>query len=221
MPQNKAEETAEETITVARGVRDENGGRLAPEELPLRRSLPVPEMHVNTGIHNPHGAPIITGQLGGGIASSEVIIDTSVAEYTAGFLRQCHNCENFDREGWLKVKAAAERSLDRDKMRELNGIRAALMETNNVKLRERHQDDFGDMDVEHGLNSIGKCHALSSMVMPNSNVPDDIFVYPTATCPEGFEGCFVPLKTRQGRKAAASGYDAIMRLAEPSKIRSR
>jgi hypothetical protein len=138
---------------------------------------------------------------------AHVAHQTTAGELAESMVVRCQGCRHFDHDGWLRVKREAEASGEPDRLLELNVIRGMMESSQNIHLRDMHDlAGNGSLDLEHALNSIGVCHALSE------HHRDTIFVHPLSTCPA--DGPFLFQPKRELRKAGEDAYDWILRRAE-------
>lgn len=134
---------------------------------------------------------------------------TTAGELAASMRIRCGGCRHFDPEGWQKVKREAEASFDRDRLLELNVIRGLVERSENAHLREMHDlAGDGSLDLEHALNSLGLCRALTE------HLKEAIFTHPVATCPDDQPFFFEPKRELRARRDAASAYDWLLTRAE-------
>lgn len=138
-----------------------------------------------------------------------IVHETTAGELATSTLHRCMHCRFFDQAGWTGILKAAQASGDKMKLHELNGIRGMIAENMDVNLRDSHDlDKAGDLDLEHALNSLGVCRALTE------HMHEEIIVHPTSSCPDDQPFFFKPRGGLAAAKAATSGYDWIMRRAQ-------
>lgn len=180
---------------------DEDGRKLEPEAQPAARVI-------STEV----GAAMQSGQKVGGIRA-EIVVDTNVADLSAGVRRMCFGCKHFDNAAWVRSYKKLDRSTDMTKRQAINQIRAALLTTSNAALSDIHADGEGDIDTESALAAMGKCQALSE------NFNDDYIVHPLACCPDDVitaampQGFFQP-RDRKMAAERSKAYDLLLRKAQ-------
>lgn len=189
-------------LNIRAGLRDDVGERIEPEQQLVQRVIDAPA--ATTASHS--GQQV-------GTMRSEIVVSSSAAEVAAVVKTPCWSCKHFDRETWLKVKSKAEGPLGSQEDRKfLNKIRAALLDSGNAELHERHVSQEGDMDVEHALAHLGVCRPLTEM----DN--DMVVVYPLATCPASTVTATQPnglyeAKDKEAKRAGSAAYDMVMKRA--------
>jgi len=182
------------------------GERIEPEQQPAQRVL-VTEF--------PTGMQGTNQQIGA--VKGEIIYDVTVGEAAKQARHPCISCRNFDRRAWRKLYihwSNPATSIEERKL--LNGIRTALLETENAKISDRHAALDGDMDVEHALSVLGVCRPLTEINK------DPVIVYPTGGCPADVctptspDGLWVA-KDLDAEKMGSSVFDNIMNTAQGRK----
>lgn len=159
---------------------------------------------------------IPAGMQGGrqvGTIPGEVIFESTAGKMAGAIRNPCFSCKFFNRPAWLKLKAAwDDPTAPIDKRKQLNGIRAALLESNNARIGEKSQTLEGELDVEHALGLLGICQPMTEI---DGN---PVIVYPQASCPDTVctpqqpEGFYLA-KDRDADRMGSEAYDKIMRLA--------
>ena len=184
-------------IKIQTAAMDAQGNKLEPEAQPAARVIST-DANVNG-----------TNQKALGALNSEIVLQTTAGEIANGVRRQCFQCKHFDTDAFRQYRRNCEVSPHMDKRREINAIRAALLETQNVRIAERHVDKDGEMDAEHALQFLGICHPLTEIHS------DAVVVYPIGTCPDEVctpsqpNGLFTPKSSEADRQSAKS-FDEIM-----------
>lgn len=182
--------------------RDDKGDKIEPEAQPMQRVLST-------------DAPF-TPQRGGPTAGSiptEIIYEGSVGDFAEAIRRPCFSCKNFNREAWARIYARWNDPTAPIEMRQkLNGIRAALLESQNATIADRHTSAEGDLDVEHALSTLGVCHPLSEI---NGAA---VITYPTGGCPAEVCGPtqphgFYKPKDVESERLGSATFDNLMRAA--------
>ncbi len=126
----------------------------------------------------------------------------------------CFQCVHFDRKAWAKLYAYWNDSTSPiEERRNLNGVRAALLETQNADIVDKSSGMDGDMDVEHALSLLGICHPLTEIEK------EPVIVYPTGGCPAEVCGPtqpngFYEPKTPEAERLGSQTFDNVMRLAQ-------
>lgn len=203
---------SEPTVVVYHGPEAEDGSPLEPEEQAAEVVQPIDAV-VTLG----HGAmrsdvPIPRELQDLAANQQGHIVHTATAgELAASVRERCKNCVHFNQAGWGRLLREAEASGDKQRLSELNNIRAAIAENMQVSLDGQHDlDKSGDIDLEHALKALGFCGALTE------HLKETIIVSPIGACPDGFN-FFKPKKGREAQKAASSGYDWILNRAAGKK----
>lgn len=181
---------------------DDKGQPIEPEQQPAQR---VFQTDSPAGLQ---GGPVQ------GTIPTEIIYETTAGHMAGAMRNPCFSCARFDRRAWRKLLERWNDPTAPMHLREyLNQFRAALLQTKNAKLYEKHESQEGDLDVEHALATLGVCHAFSeirndvAVVYPTSACPDDVC---TATQPAGF---YVP-KDKQSERMGSQVFDRIMAMAQ-------
>lgn len=188
-------------LRIGHGALSPKGEKLEPEEKPVERVL-VTDFDAN----------MKSGQHVGSIPGSIHYRDTA-GDFAQKMRSQCWSCKHFNNDAWRAYRRSVELSDSMERRRELNAIRAALLDTGNAQIQERHTSQEGDMDVEHALSVLGICKAMTETFQ------DPVIVYPIGTCPDDVcgptnpSGLFVP-KDIDSEKAGNSAFDQIMRRAQ-------
>lgn len=176
---------------------DERGQRLEPEEKPAERILPV-------------DAPV-TGQLDGqvkGHLPTTINIQGTVAQFAQRVRQLCAGCKWFDQRAFQQYRCVKE--LSKEKQREMNAIRAALLETGVADVDDANPMDA--MDVEAQLASMGICRAITEVMR------EPMIVHPESSCPEEYrtdsqpDGFYTPLNI-DTEKIGSAAFDQVMRQA--------
>lgn len=185
-------EIKRDTLTVGGLIADERGDKVEPEQQPVVRVLDVA-----TAVSGTSGETL--GALPGRIQQIQ-----SAGVFAQDLRSKCVNCTHFDRRGFAAVRRKLTSTLDG--LRQLNELRASLLESGNATIADLHEAEDGDRDVEGALSMMGLCRALGELAR------DDVAVHPLANCPEGYD----LFKPRDGAadKAGAAAYDHIMHLAQ-------
>lgn len=179
------------------------------EGRPLQRVIEsAASVRMNTG--QPVNIPGMAPEL-----PTQVITESSVLTAANAQRWICRTCKFFDKK---YARALLEKWNDPSSPMEdrqaLNNLRAGLLMTQNAELHDMHQGEDGEMDVEHILQTLGYCHALSQ-------VHDAVrLVHPQACCPTEVQTVQSPQgywASRKGDARLAEGtaaYDATFRLAQ-------
>lgn len=181
---------------VARGVRDERGDLLEPEQQPAVRvvTTDAPASGHGTGEH-----------LGSMPAAIEV--HDHAQSFAQRMRSLCATCVHFNNKAWQRLKQHWETTNEGEQI--LNGMRAALMETGNVAMHDMMTAEDGDIDVEHGLSMCGVCEPQTEEFSALENEPSPVIVYPLGCCPPEKEFMYTPVDTDH-EKVGASAFDRIM-----------
>lgn len=181
------------------------GEKLEPEQQPAQRVL-VTEFDASM-----QGGPKK------GAIKGEVVYESTAGQLAAAIRNPCWSCSHFDKVAWKRLHSAwGDPTAPIDSRKQLNGIRAALLETSNAQIIEKSQTQEGDMDVEHAMGLLGICRPLTEIdgnpviVSPKGGCPDSVC---TPSQPDGF---FRP-KDRAVERSNASNYDTILNLARGKK----
>ena len=175
-------------------------GKCEPEEVAARRLY-----QGSTGVSLQGGAEA------GGIPL-QIEAPTTAGEIAAQQQRPCTACAHFDNKCWLATKRAWE-SGDIERRKDLNRIRFAIVGTGNAAISNASEGADGDLDVEHAVNMLGVCRA---MTQANG---DAVIVHPLGGCPDTVcgptqpHGFFSP-KDSDVERHGAKLYDAVMQQAQ-------
>lgn len=181
-----------DTLMVGGLISDEHGDKVEPEQQPVVRA-------VDATIQVSGSSGGVLGEIGGRINQVQ-----SAGVFAQDLRSKCIGCAHFDRRGFAELRKRMTATMDGH--RQLNELRASLLESGNATLTAAHESQDGDMDVEGALASMGLCRAFGDLVR------DDVVVHPLANCPES-QNLFKP-RDSAADKAGAAAYDHIMRLAE-------
>jgi hypothetical protein len=133
---------------------------------------------------------------------------TTAGELAQSVAARCMNCVHFDHDWWMRIKRDAEDSGDKDRLFDLNIARGMLGTTGNAKVHEMHDDGSGDIDLEHALNSLGICKALTD------HFKDHVITHPLSSCPADAPFAFKAKRSLAERRAVANAYDWILQSAQ-------
>jgi hypothetical protein len=179
-----------------------DGSKVEPEAQPMQRALVT-----DFSASSQQGTAL--GQMKG-----EIVYDTTAGEMAQAMRRPCFTCKSFDKRAWKKLFLYWNDPLSPMHEREqLNGVRAAILGTNNAKIVEKSQGSDGDMDVEHALSLLGICRPLTEI----HSAP--VIVYPTGGCPPEVcnstqpHGLYEP-KAKEDERLGSQVFDNVMRLAQ-------
>lgn len=208
--------TDDATVVVYHDPTREQGAPVEPEEQAAEVVQPLP-VFVTVG-SSPLAREVPMHTLPAHVQRAErdfvargvhVAHQTTAGELAESMVVRCKQCIHFDPEAWQKVKRAAEASGQKEKLLELNVIRGMIEQSQNVKLREMHDlAGDGSLDLEHALNSIGICRALTE------HDKEEVFVHPMSTCPADRPFFFQLKRDLASRKSGASAYDWILKRAQ-------
>lgn len=187
-------EIKRDTLAVGGLIFDEHGSKVEPEQQPVVRTLEAQAAVDGTG-----GTQL--GVIPGRIQSVQ-----AAGVFAQDLRRKCVGCAHFDRRGFAALRKKMTATLDGH--RQLNELRASLLESGNASVASLHETEDGDLDVEGALSMMGLCRAFGELVR------DDVAVHPLANCPEGHD-LFQP-RDNAADKAGAAAYDHIMQLAQGS-----
>lgn len=183
---------------------DEAGNPIEPEQQPVQREM-VLDVNVNGSL---------TGQHLGQVPGQIIVENATVDDYVAMSRWKCKGCKNFDMPAWKKLMRAWEDpTAPMEQRKYLNGVRAALHESGNASIVERHNDGSGELDVDHALKTLGICRPMSEI----HQAP--IIVYPMSCCPADVctptqpQGLYVP-KDRESERQGSEAFDKLMRAAQ-------
>lgn len=187
-------EIKRDTLTVGGLILDERGDRVEPEQQPVVRTLDA--------------QTVVSGSNGGrlGVLPGRIQSVQPAGVFADDLRRKCVGCAHFDRRGFAALRKKMTATLDGH--RQLNELRASLLESGNTDIADLHEAEDGDLDVEGALSTMGLCRAFGELVR------DDVAVHPLANCPEGHD--FFKPRDNAADKAGAAAYDHIMRLAQGS-----
>ena len=186
------------------------GAKPEPEERPAERVLTVDRSSIDLKMST--GKPVDSKLIApnGLIANTEVDYQSTAGQLARGFRSQCQYCVHFDHAAAQGLFHTWQQDLAG--MQQLNDIRAAVLETQNAALIDRHAGLDGEIDPEHCLAQLGICRVLTEILN------DPMIVHPMGACPEvledgtPFENQFQP----RNRAAATTGamlFDRIMTTA--------
>lgn len=182
---------------------DDKGDKVEPEAQPMQRVI---QTDANVGMQG-------GGQVGS--IPTEIQYETTVGEYAQGARHQCFTCKHFSRDAWKKLFSMwNDPTASIDKRKALNGIRAALLQTNNATLADRSTNPMdGDFDVEHAVALLGVCKPLTELRK------DVVIVYPMSSCPP--EVCsktnpdgLYESRNKELDRVGSQEFDRIMRVAQ-------
>lgn len=197
----------EEVFKVIPATHDEGGAKLEPEERPMERRLVADGLPISLNTSGPHLTQPPVARLQ---HDTVVTIEGTVGEFAHGLRHLCASCTYFDNELWMKRKREWETG-DISLRKQLNVLRGMLLESQNATIQEMHRGADDDMDVEHALNSLGICRALSEIQQ------DDIIMHPLAGCPDfahdAHGNSLYKPKNREMAQRSTEVYDAIMKAA--------
>src|SRR5258706_10095963 len=162
-----------------------------------------------------------TMQRGGkqvGTIPGEIVYTSTAGEMAQAMRRPCFSCAKFSRRAWKALYARwADPTTPIDERNQLNGIRAALLQTSNAKIQDRHLSQEGDMDVEHALSVLGGCEPLTEVrstpviVCPTGSCPGEVC---TPTQPNGF----YVAKDKAAERMGSATFDNLMKVATGKKL---
>lgn len=187
-------EIKRDTLAVGGLIFDEYGNKVEPEQQPVVRTL-----EARTIVDGTSGEQL--GTLPGRVQSVQ-----AAGVFAQDLRSKCVGCAHFDRRGFAVVRKKMAATLEGH--RQLNELRASLLESGNADITNLHEAEDGDLDVEGALSMMGLCRAFGELLR------DDIVVHPLANCPEG-QNLFKP-RDNAADKAGAAAYDHILRLAQGS-----
>lgn len=180
---------------------DDAGQRIEAEQQP---AVQVIESEAVTELQR---GPVV------GSIPMQIITETTAGEAAQIERFKCKGCKFFDPRAWAALRRKwDDPSAPMDERRQLNGIRAAILDTQDIKFFERHAGADGDMDVEHALSELGICQALSELrngptiVSKFGACPDETV---TAAAPHGL---YRP-KDRTAEKMGSAAFDSVMKTA--------
>jgi hypothetical protein len=187
---------------------DKDGTKVEPEQMLAERAIDV---------EGPMRGSI-DGQVKGNLATEVVYTDT-VGQFAQGIRRPCATCAFFQNPAWRRYYQSIERGDDPVDKKWLNGVRAALLGTQNASFHDQHQGQDGELDVEHALSSLGICPVYTELLNPPGQPIDPIIVHPMGVCPEQDpRGNQLPVlykpATREQGRAGDEAYDEIMYAAK-------
>lgn len=189
-------------LRVKTGPYNHNGERVEPEQQGVQRVL-VTEFDANMKGGNKVGS-----------IQGEVIYNTSAGEVAQAMRSPCFSCAHFNRRAWAKLFAYwNDPASPIDARRNLNGVRASLLQSGNSTIGEKSPGQDGEMDVEHALGLLGVCEPLSEMnrdpviVYPNGHCPDEVCT------PQQPNGLYKP-RSADAERMGSQVFDNVMRLAQ-------
>lgn len=193
-------------LRIKTGPYNHNGQRVEPEQQGVQRVL-VTEFDAKM-----QGQQKTVGKIKG-----EIVYNTSVGEMANAMRNPCFGCRHFDPAAWRKLFVYwNDPTAPVDLRRNLNGIRAALLQTQNAEITDKSTGQDGDMDVEHALSLLGICHPLTEIHK------EPVMVYPTGTCPGEVctptqpNGFYEPTSVEAERQGSQM-FDHVMKLAQGPK----
>ena len=199
-----------DTLQVLPVTHSPDGKPLEPEERPAQRVLGVAV--APTG-HIVPGQPVTIG------VPTTINIEGTAGEFAQGFRHQCQSCIHFSPAAWQTLRAKWENSPDLIERKFVNGIRGMLLSSGNAQLAERHMGQDEELDVEHALQAMGLCRALTEIFSDHYRQFAPQIIHPLGGCPaqpgpsgEDLTQLFTP-KNRQAARAGAQAYDAVLHAA--------
>lgn len=196
----------QELLRIATGATHADGTKAEPEEQPIeRRIIAESDTAMMNGEKTASNIPV------------HFVSETNVATMAKKLTAPCSTCKFFDRKEFRKMLAIVEAPGGPMHLKEeVNNIRASLLMSSNANLNEQHSGLEGDMDVEHALNAMGFCRALTEA---SSDPTDPIVVHPSGCCPaevitESQPMGFYSPKDSIAKKQNVSTYDAILKQAQ-------
>lgn len=181
-----------DTIRVGGALSDADGNKLEPEQQPVTRTVEMPAEARGTE----------TGRVGSMRGTIEIVQPAGI--FAEDLRTKCCNCAHFDNPGFLLAKRRLESTAEG--RRELNNLRAALLDTGNMAVRDMHADEEGDMNAEHALSTMGLCRAWGEIQK------DEVAVHPLANCPS--EQNLFKARGVEADRRGSMAYDSIMRAAD-------
>ena len=180
--------------------------KLEPEEQPARRML---------GTETPVSGSI-DGEVKGALPSAIAIHGTAI-EFAKNAASQCRLCVHWDHMAWTKLLLHLRHHGSPTDWKDLNKMRALLVETGNATIANMHEDYQGDFDVEHALDALGICHAYTEIYR------EPVYTHPLGGCSEDrapsgedLSQCFRPRNANE-RVESTAIYDQIMQAATGKK----
>jgi len=199
-----------DVIRVVPATHTPDGKPLEPEERPVVRDTQTGSvLSFNTGQVINAAQPTIIQQ------------ETTVGELALGLRRTCATCKHWDNLGWQAFR----RECDKGEIGErafVNEIRAAIDSSQDIRYREQHAidpNDPNDVDIEHALDGLGLCRALTEIRSRFQQRFFPVVTHPWAGCPDEKEPdgtCVSDLyqpRDRGAATAASRAYDKLMEMA--------
>lgn len=198
-------------LKISSGALNLKGEKLEPEEQLVRREVTI-EAPVK------HGFGAVGTDVGN--IPATIVTDQTAGEQAAAMRALCGNCKHFRNDLWLRDLAKADApGAPIEKRRMVNKIRAAIIQTQNVKVTDMAAGADGDIDVEHALRQTGYCMALYAY-FKNAGKADQeamTLVHPLSSCPQDVRSVGSPYgffqASREGKEAGDRNHDAIMQRA--------
>ena len=191
-------EVKDDLIRVQASDYDESGNKLEPEEKPAERILPV-------------DAPVDMSMSGERVGSlrAAVTVQATAGEFAHALQNVCGGCRHFNNPRWRSFIRRAETSLSKEKLKALNGVRAALLEQGLANLDD-NSNPLDQRDIENVLGCLGVCNALTEI-----RGGDELIVHPESRCPENVitpsmpNGYFQSV-SKDSRRITDRAYDMVM-----------
>lgn len=200
-------------LKISSGALNVKGERLEPEEQVVRREVTV-------AIDAKHGQGKIGKHVG--TIQGSIVTDTTALETATAMRHLCGNCKFFRNDLWMRdLKKNDSPESPIEKRRAVNQIRAALLQTQNMKMTEFSSSQDGDFEVEHAMRSLGYCQALFEFqkAQGKNNEEATTLVHPASSCPQDVKseanphGFFTPA-SKEAQRQSDANFDSIMQRAQ-------
>jgi len=189
-------------LRVKTGPYNHNGEKVEPEQQGVQRVIRT-EFDANK-----------KGEGKVGVIPGEIIYNTTAGEVARAMRSPCFSCVHFNRKAWAQLFTYWNNpDSPIDVRKQLNGLRASLLQTSNAEIVDKSMSQEGDMDVEHALSLMGVCEPLSEINR------DPVIVHPLSHCPDEVisptqpDGLYKP-KSKDAEKMGSQVFDNVMRLAQ-------
>lgn len=190
------------------------GEKLEPEERPaeIRNYTAMPLVMGSDPRNVSFAGPSLTVR---GVVS----VDMVAGEVADALRKRCADCRHYDRKAWMHLYRQW-RVGSYEEQQKLNALRATASSVGDEDYRQKHMDaEQGEVDVEHAIQDMGICHALTDYWSKILGRNEEMLFAPECGCPDEFG----PDNTYLGRlfmprdggaaKRGAQQYDKVMQAA--------
>jgi hypothetical protein len=196
-----------DVITVVPATHDPDGHALEPELAPAVRSIQVTTpLQLSTG-------QVIRADMPGSFD-----YETTAGELALNMRFRCGACVHFNVKRWRDFRRECEWSGDAEKRQWVNEFRFAIEQAMPAGEREKHLDASGELDIEHAMDSMGLCDALTEEWSRLANDAWPVVMCALAGCPDTDpwgrkQAAPFRARDRAADRAAAAAYDALLGMA--------